>query len=158
MVAALILGIITAALVMVLNVGNFSNSLSSAKLSAQQEARNAIDWIIKDARQTAAYQISNNDPTANHIKFRVCIGHDGSDLLWSSNFIEYTYDPATRILTRSDSGTGRTWQFADVAASPFDISRLVQSVLVVTIDVQKQAPGAQGAGVSITEEIRIRNG
>lgn len=156
---AFILTIIVAALFMVLNIGNFSNSVSSTKLSLQQEARKIIEWITKDVRQTAAYQISNNDPSTNHIKFKVCLGHDGADLLWSSDFIEYTYDPTSQTLVRFDYASGRSWQFNNVVESPFNISQLItDNLLIVTITVQKQALGSINPSVSLAAEIKIRNG
>lgn len=158
LVTAFILSIITAALFMVLRVGDFSNSISSAKLSLQQEARNVIGWIVKDVRQTSGYQIYNNQPSADHIKFKLCQGHDGNNLLWSSNYIEYTYEPVSKILTRIDYNTGQSWQFYNIIASPFNIDHLANNLLIVTISVQQTAIGLISPTFSLSAEIKIRNG
>jgi prepilin-type N-terminal cleavage/methylation domain-containing protein len=158
LVVAFILAIIVLAFSKVLNVGNLANPISSTKLLVQQEVRNVLDWIVKDVRQTSSYQINNNNPSVNHIKFKTCVGHDGTNLLWSNDFIEYTYDVSSETLTRLDYSSGNTWQFYDIVASPFDTSELVDNVLSVTVAVEKTARGLIKPSASLTMEVKLRNG
>lgn len=158
MVAVAIFTLIMAGLFAVLNAFNVANVVSVSKLPLQQEARNVLGWIVKDVRQTSQSQIANNNPTANHIKFKTCLGHDGTSALWSAAAIEYTYDPDTKIITRTDYGTGRTWQFSNISVSPFGVSSLVNNILTVTISVQKQLIGAINPILTITTEVKLRNG
>jgi type II secretory pathway pseudopilin PulG len=158
LVVAGIIGIIFSALFSVLNLSNLSHSIVSTKLSLQAEARRVIEWIVKDARQTSAYQISNNNATSSYIKFKTCAGHNGTSLLWNSDFIEYDYNSSSQILTRTDYSTGDTWDFYDIVANPFDVSGLANNILGVTIDVQKDVIGTVEPRVNLTTEIKIRNG
>lgn len=158
LIVAGILGIIFSAVFSVFNLSNLSHSIVSTKLSLQAEARNVMEWIAKDARQTSAYQISNNNASSSYIKFKTCTGHDGTTLLWSSDFIEYNYNSSSQSLTRTDYGTGNTWNFYDIITAPFDVSQLANNILGVTIDVQKDAIGTVAPRINLTMEIKIRNG
>lgn len=158
LVTAFILGIIISGIAVVLNVGNLSNNISTSKVALQRQARTVLDWIIKDVRQTSAYQINNNAPSSNHIKFQVCAGHDGVNLLWNSDFIEYTYDTANQTLTRNDSGSGGEWVFSDITASPFDLSNITNNFLRITVQMEKSALGLIRPRVNLSAEVKIRNG
>ncbi|UCD14813.1 MAG: hypothetical protein JSV34_03545 [Candidatus Omnitrophota bacterium] len=158
LVVTLILGIIVSAIVAVLNMGYFSHPIGVTKVTVAHQARNVMNWIVKDTRQTSSSQIDMDNATVDYIKFKLCIGHNGTDLLWSSNFIEYTYNASADTLTRSDSGTGQSWQFYDIIASPFNVSQvLTDNILGVTVAVQKTARGSIKAGVNLTTEIKLRN-
>ena len=142
-----------------LNTGRFSSSASSTKLEVQEEARRLMDWIIKDVRQTSTSQIVNNSPSDTHIKFKVCLGHDGSNIIWSNDFIEYTYVSALNRLTRTDYSSGMVWTFDNIVAVPFDTSELItNNKLIVTITVQKQKGGEPLAVFTLANKIKVRNG
>jgi len=159
LVTAFILLVTFGALLMVLVMGNFSNTVGAAILPLRQEVRNITGWIIKDVHQTSSYQINNNSPLTSHIKFKVCTGHDGSNILWSSDFIEYTYDAGTQTLTRQDFNTGSTTQFSNIISAPFNTSGLVSNnKLTVTVHIRKSVLGAMNSEFSLTTEVKIRNG
>ena len=157
LVSALILSVITAGLFMVLNIGEFSNSVSSSKLGLQEKTRRVINWITKDVRQTVGSEIANNDPSSSHIKFKLCLGHDGVSRQLSSYYIEYTYDGNLDRLTRTDHNTAQTWNFDNIIAEPFDTSALADNVLGITITTLKQRAGLPDISCSLSSRIKIRN-
>ena len=159
LVSVLILGVVLGGLFITLSTGEFSSSVNSAKLEVQAETRRLMDWIVKDVRQTSSSQIANNAPSNSHIKFKVCLGHDGNNIIWSSDFIEYTYDSSLNRLTRTDYGSGMSWNFDNVIAAPFDTSELItDSKLIVTITVQKQPARMPALTSTLISKIKIRNG
>lgn len=158
LVVTAILGVITAAIASMVSMSQLSTPISAAKVMAAHQARNVMDWISKDVRQTSGYQISNNAATSDYIKFQLCAGHNGTDLQWDSDFIEYTYDAVNDTLSRNDTGASQSWQFYDIIASPFDVSRVSQNILGVTVAVEKAARGAIKAGYNLTMELKLRNG
>jgi len=91
LLVAAISSVIVGILFYAMNAGNLSFNLSSARADLQAEVRRSMDWIVKDVRQTTGAEIASNNPTDSKIKFRVCQGHDGSNLVWSSAEIEYSY-------------------------------------------------------------------
>jgi type II secretory pathway pseudopilin PulG len=152
--------VIAGMLIFVLNAVHLSDRVNIAKLSVEQNARNIMGWIVKDVRQTSSYQIINNLPTNGHIKFKQCIGHDGSNLLWSSEFIEYIYNPINNTLTRRqiDGLSVKSWEFDNIMVPPFDITELINNKLTVTVTVRENAIGNINPQVTLTTEIRLRNG
>jgi prepilin-type N-terminal cleavage/methylation domain-containing protein len=159
LISVLILGIVLAGLFITLSTGEFSSSVSSAKLEVQAETRRLMDWIVKDVRQTSSSQIANNAPSNSHIKFKVCLGHDSSNIIWSSDFIEYTYDSSLNRLTRTDYSSGTSWNFDNIIAAPFNTSELLtDSKLTVTITVQKQGARIPVITSTLISKIKIRNG
>lgn len=158
LVTVLILVVIFSGLFFVLNIGRFSSTTSSEKLELQEQVRRVTDWIVKDVRQTVAYQIANNQPSSTHIKFKVCLGHDGNDRIWSDDFIEYTYDSDLNRLIRADYDTGQIWNFDNIIAEPFDIGAVSSNnALVVTITGQRQRIGLPNMTSTLTANIKIRN-
>lgn len=150
--------IIFSGLFFVLSVGKFSSATSSAKLELQEQVRRVTDWIVKDVRQTVAYQIVNNQPSSSHIKFKVCLGHNGSDRIWSDGFIEYTYDSDLNRLIRADYNTGQIWNFDNIIAEPFNITAVSSNnTLIVTITGQRQRVGLPAMTSTLTANIKIRN-
>lgn len=158
LVVSFILIIIIAAISSLVNISQLSQPISVKKIAVAHQARNVMNWISKDARQTSGYQINNNAPTSDYIKFQLCTGHNGTDLQWNSDFIEYSYDSSSDIIVRNDTGTGQSWQFYDIIASPFDVSRVDEDILGVTIAVEKAVRGTITVGYNLTMEIKLRNG
>jgi type II secretory pathway pseudopilin PulG len=159
LISALILSFVVAGVFMVLNVGRFSISVNSVKLQTQQESRTILDWIVKDLRQTTSSEIIANEPSASHIKFRLCNGYSYEDqqITWG-NYIEYTYNGEEKKLTRQDYGTGRLWQFYDVSGIIFDTTLLSQGKLGVSVGVQKQTSSGLILYSTLSSEVEIRNG
>jgi type II secretory pathway pseudopilin PulG len=159
MVTVFILSVVSAGLFMALRIGDFSNVLNSEKVDIQAEARRTMECIAKDVRQTTGYEIANNNPSESYLKFRLCRGHDGSNLIWSANYVEYNYDSTNHILLRVDNNTGETWQFNNIAAAPFNVSEvLTNKKLYLTITIEKQEPRAPPITFTLTGEVKIRNG
>lgn len=168
-----IFGIIFSSLIAVLNVGDFSNNINSQKTDLQADIRRVLSWVTNDVRQTIVWDIADlsNSPNPNHIKFRVVSSWDSvnNTLVLSTNYIEYTYDSTTKILTRSSGGN--TWQFNNIIASPFftrnssgtvvalNASDLLSSKkLIILINGQRQVKNNLNINLTLTEEVKIRNG
>ena len=169
----LIMGVLCSGLFLTLTVGDFSSSVSQAKADLQAKVRLIMDAIIRDVRQTSRSQINDitNAPGANHIKFKVVSGTNEADgnLTFSTDYIEYTYDPNLLQLTRSSvdgAGAPRIRVFHDITDTTFFSEEGVPFVvgansgkLIVNITAQSQAREARNLllSYSLTEEVKIRN-
>lgn len=172
LVVGFISSVIIAALLLTLTTGEFSNSTISAKIDLQAKVRRIMDWIIKDVRQTNLAEINNNNPSVNHIKFKVVTGIDnitGSYAL-SPNYIEYNYNNVSEELTRNEvDETGlilQSWVFNNITQSPFYTAPEVPLVangilaskkLVIVIAGQNQVRNSLILNFSLNEEVRVRN-
>lgn len=175
--AAFILSVITAILLYAISAGQVSFTLGSARSLLQAEVRRSIDWIVRDSRQSISWEIADNSPGPDHIKFRQVTGWDTANntFLLSNYYIEYSYDSAAKTITRrtsdlSDNTIG-SWILNYVTVSPFFTLNssgnvvalnpgdlLTSKKLVISISGQTQVIGAQVTNYSLTEEVGIRNG
>lgn len=165
----LVTSLLSGALLYALNTGQFSHAFSSTQADLQAEVRRLTDWVSRDARETVPYEINNNNPSQTHIKFRKVQGWNTTSevLLWSSNYFEYTYDAASKTITRSDGG--QTLVFNNIIQPPFytkDTSGntvplssaiLDSKILIIVIAGEKQVKDALKAAYTLTAEVRIRN-
>jgi type II secretory pathway pseudopilin PulG len=182
-----IMGLLMGSIFYLLSVGQSSNLVSTAKIEVQSEVRRAMDWIVKDLRQTVNWSIgsSANSPLSTHIKFQKVINYDtsGSGSAVLGNFIEYTFDPNANTITRTDLGVNQSWTFRNISlnSSPFnsgifftklsdgsvvaidpvvagDNSPVYQTGnLVIVITGQKQANTVANISYTLKEEVKIRN-
>lgn len=174
LVVAFILLIIMSALFLVLNVGNLSNTIGGAKLEAQQQVRMAMDWMVKDLRQTDRMRLLVRDESGDPLTqaqfntfsipppqivtyplFNICTGYSISGNLWSSNQIGYTYDAVNQRIVRSDSGTGNIWQFNHITSLTFTKTGL--NSLLIEIVGQRTAIGTIAPTFTLQEEVKLRN-
>lgn len=169
LVISFILVVVIAALSLVLNIGNFSNTISGAKLELQQDVRRASDWIINDLRQTSRMQLTVLDQLGSRIPFvdlgdnevftdpifPICAGFDGSNILWSSNQIGYTFDNLNQKITRTDSAQPNTWEFYNI--SNLEFRKIGLNLLRITISGEKIARGTIRPTLSLQEEVKLRN-
>lgn len=173
LLAVAILSVVIGICLYVMNTAQVSYHSTLAQKDLQSEVRRTIGWIVKDARQAVSWDIANNSPTADYIKFRQVIGWDtvNNTFSLSSNYIEYTYDDVEHTITRREIGaTTVEWILNNVFASPFftinssgDIvplnsgDLLTSQQIVITISGHSSLPSLQ-EGYSLTEEVQIRNG
>jgi len=158
-----------------LSSGELSGTFSSARADQQGEVRRTLDWIVNDIRQTVSWEIANNSPSPEHIKFRQVEGWNTATdtFLLSANYIEYTFDINTNTVTRSlVDGSGNTlqsWVFNNIVQAPFSTINssgltvplnsgdlLTSTKIVVLISGQNQIRG-KTITYSLTEEVKIRN-
>lgn len=158
LIVSVVFTVIFAVLLAILNTGSFFNTVTAQRLPLQQEARNILGWVAKDVRQTSSYHILDNNPSSNHLKFKLCAGHDGTAILWEPNYIEYTYDPDARTLTRRDLGSGRSWVFANIVSPPFNVTQIAGNLIGITIHVRKVIRGDISGEAKMTAEVKLRNG
>lgn len=172
LVSAFVLLIIITALFLSLTTGEFSHSLSSAKVDLQAKVRRAMDWMVKDVRQTNLIEINTNNPSGNHIKFKQVRGINnatGSYAL-SSNYIEYSYDNITDGLTRNEVNASgsilRSWVFSNISEASFYTAPgvllapgdvLASKKLIITVSGTTQVRNSLNLNYSLTEEVKIRN-
>jgi len=172
------MGIIMAGLFYVLSTGELSSTISYSRVEAQSSARRVIDWITRDARLARVYDIGSvaSNPTNSHLKFYPVTGWDSvnKQYILSPNYVEYTYDAGTSVLKREivdpSGNVINTWLFQDIISPPFstvDTSGNViplgveihqSRMLIVSINVRKQARGGVNIDAGITTEVKIRNG
>lgn len=169
-VTAFILVIIIGALIAVLNIGNFSNSISTAKLELQQDVRRTIDWIVKDLRQTqrtkltvineAGSSVLFVDLVNNEIftdpQFRICQDHDGTNVIWSSNQIGYTFDALNHKVIRTDSAGSQSWAFNNI--SNLEFRKIGMDMLSITVSGEKTVRGNIKPTYTLQTEVKLRNG
>ncbi|MCX5668540.1 MAG: hypothetical protein NTX89_00235 [Candidatus Omnitrophica bacterium] len=154
--------------------------VSTAKIEVQSEVRRAMDWIVNDVRQTVNYSIGSkdNNPLSTHIKFKKVIDYDtsGSGSALFGNFIEYTYDPTSQTIIRTDLSIDKSWAFRNIIQAPFYTKLSDGSIVIINpvnpgndspiyttgnliIDIrgQKQANATTNVGYALKEEVKIRN-
>jgi len=183
LVTGFILTIIFAALSQTLMVGDLSNAVSSAKLEAQAEIMKDMGWIVNDLRQTDRQRLTGLDallqrksldslksldpPTSedgvfSDPVFNICTGYDMNPVTlvmetqWSLNPISYTFNPALRQITRTDTGTGQTWVFNNI--SNIEFVKIDNFILHITITGQVTARGAIAPTFTLEQEVKLRNG
>ena len=170
LVVSLILGVLTAGLLMTLIIGDRSSAISSAKADLQAKVRLILNMIIRDVRQTKPFEINSNDPRVDHIKFRPVSGFNIVTGLHipSLNYIEYVYDVNTRQLTRNiiDASNNllQSTTFDNITATRFrsDVTEdlgpgTIDEKLIITITAQSQVRKNLTLNYSLSEEVKIRN-
>jgi len=173
--------LIGAGLMLALNMGELSNSISSAKADLQADARLALEWIVKDARQAVVYQVANNNPSSTYIKLQQVQGWDTGAEAWvmSADLIEYEYDASQQKIVRRliDGTNGQTlqsWEFYNVVDVPFYTMDLNNNTvplnkddfntcgkLIIMITKQKQVHelgGNRDISITLRELVKVRNG
>lgn len=168
--------VIIAGLFTSLSAGQVSFPLSAVKVDLQSRVRLIEEWMVKDARQTVSWDIANNSPSPNHIKFRRVSGVNitTGDYVLGNNYTEYNYDDSAAKITRNiiDSGgsTVKTWEFTDIVDSPFYTVDFTDTIvplneddlrnsgtLIITIKGQRNVRGSLNVGYNLSTEVKIRN-
>lgn len=174
--ALAMLGVVCAGIFVALQVGNFSVTLSSARVDLQGLVRQVLDVATRDVRQSVSWEIANNNPSAVHMKFRQVQGWNPATgaLALGANYIEYTYDAASSRLARAViDGSGAvvdTMQFANITQAPFytvdssgavvplnQADLLTSRKVVVTIAARATTRGGTVINQSLTGEAKVRN-
>jgi type II secretory pathway component PulJ len=181
LVAAVILIVVLSGLFGVLSVGDFSNSISSAKINLQSDVRRAMGWISRDLRTAISWDValSDNNPSTTHLKFHLWSWDTATDTwLLSASYVEYSYDAATKKLSRHLVENGvvtQNWEFNNIIEAPFYTTYVGRSdpanelnandllnnrniIIVVAEERQVRYRGSLSLTYSLKEQIRIRNG
>ena len=166
-----------AALFAALNFGNLANITGGAKLEVQQNVRRAMEWIIRDLRQTkkaklTVYNSLGQEETFLELdsgevftkpKFEICTGYNTTtkSAKWSDegNEIGYDFDSGNRTIVRKDYATENEWRFNyidDLTFARVDKAFNVNA-LSVTISGKKTARGTIEPTFNLTAEVRLRN-
>ncbi|MCM8796721.1 MAG: hypothetical protein NC923_02405 [Candidatus Omnitrophica bacterium] len=160
-----------------LNIIQDSTALSSTKANLQASLRYALDWIVKDVRQSVSWDVANNKPSSSYIKFRQVQGWDttADTFLLSSYYLEYIYDPNAHTITRrlsdATNNTLQTWVFHNITQPPFSTVNssgtivalnstdlLTSRVLIIQISGETQVNIHTSTSYTLTGEVKIRNG
>ena len=174
--------VIFAAVFMVWNTGEYSNSIGSANLDLYHEIRLALDWMIRDFRQTATQQINVIHPADIGIlkpfgdgsvdvfsdpQFDLCIGYDigTQNRLWG-DLVSYTIvpdplDPPRQMIIRTNLSKIPPQQLRFRHITGLVFTKLGSRQLRIDISGQKIAKrGVTGPtlrNLALSEEVRIRN-
>jgi type II secretory pathway component PulJ len=170
LISVLMIWIITA-VTSVLQIGEFSNTVSTARIELQQEVRRAMDTMITDLRQTSREKLSvelangslpffsdlSNDTAFTDPLFKVCLGYNSSAkaVNWSSNEIGYTFNASNNVIVRTDNSTSQAWQFNNI--SDLEFRKLDVNLLGINITGEKVARGNLRPTFSLQAEVRLRN-
>ncbi|MGD9015047.1 MAG: prepilin-type N-terminal cleavage/methylation domain-containing protein [Candidatus Omnitrophota bacterium] len=144
LVVVAILSIVIAAIYVVLNIANVTYNLDLGILDLQQNARIAMDWMIKELRESAPGDVSigagNDDitfdtPNESNIRYYLDTGQDQ---------IIRKYPPGTERIIANDIGN---LNFT-----------LVGNLLEIQITARKpQTPQRQDLTFLLKEKVRLRN-
>jgi len=161
-------------LLLTFNVGQTSFPVTSARLEAQSEARNAMNWIMKDLRQAITWNIANNNATTTYLRMNRWAWNNTTnqwDVTNATDFIEYFYNNTAQVLTRQytdASGSVSMLQFSNITEAPFYTNLTTRQLtenalrsnrsLFVVISVEKSIRGSIIVPFTLIAEIRIRNG
>jgi prepilin-type N-terminal cleavage/methylation domain-containing protein len=185
MLVAFIIAMLFTALFQVLNVGQLTNIASTERTYLQSEVRRAMDWIVRDVRQSLTDcpvgdgGINNNHPSDAYIKFKKVLTYNitSNNITLDDNFIEYAYNANTHLIKRrrldaegDETGNPSNWTFYNITEPPFytrDRNTGVISPLSATGIVSNQnlvvnitgqrVRGALNLNLALREEVKIRN-
>jgi prepilin-type N-terminal cleavage/methylation domain-containing protein len=181
MLVAFIIAMLFTALFQVLNVGQLANIASTERTYLQSGVRRALDWIVRDVRQSLAGgiggSIGNNNPSDGYIKFKKVLTYNITNITLDDNFIEYAYNADTHLIKRrrldtegDETGNPSNWTFYNITEPPFytrDITTGAISPLSATGIVSNQnlvvnitgqrVRGALNLTLTLREEVKIRN-
>ena len=163
--------ILFSAIFMVLNMGEFQNRIGSTRIDVQQEVRRALDWMIKDLRQTNRNIINVTNASALTFvglgtpevfelpDFAICQGFAAGTIVWSPYTINYDLDAPNQTVIRTRSDTGQELKFNHINNLIF--TKIGTSTLQIDISGQKVAKSSSAGNITqvfnLTEEIRLRN-
>lgn len=170
---AFILLIVIAALVVTLNIGDLSHKVGEAKLDAQQNVRRAMEWMIRDLRQTNRMQLEVTDQLGERKQFNLLSNGDifteplfnlCQDYIlllgewkvdWGNYQIGYSFDATNQRIIRTRSDTNQAWYFNYIDALTFE--KIDLNLLRVTITGKKTARGQIEPTFTLEEEVKLRN-
>jgi len=168
--------IIFSAIFMVLNMGEFQNRIGSTRIDVQQEARRALDWMMRDMRQTHRTFMNVTNETGYLVWFvdvpngqafsdpelQLCTGYDVAtgETSWTPYTIRYEFNATSQTVTRTDSNTAQVLRFNNITDLTFTcIDHL--NLLRVNITAQKVAKSSPAGNITqvfnLSEEVRLRN-
>lgn len=170
LIVVFVLGIVMGGLFLTFNVGQASFPATSARLEAQSEARNAMNWIMKDLRQAINYKIAENNATSDYLRINLWEWNN-STYQWDINnnvYVEYFYNDTTRKLTRKYTnalGGISTLEFNDIVEAPFytnyttkTYAEGIHNKIIVAVSVEKTLRGGLSVPFTLISEVKIRNG
>lgn len=148
-----IFGLMIAGILGVFNAGILSQDTAFLKLDVQPSARMAMDWLIKDMRQTDSIHISVQQ--ADRVVFQKSTGV-GS---WGSN-LEYKLaadglDAFKKMITRTDSSNGAVNKFRNIQSFSLNYSEIGSNLVAVTITAGKTYRG-RTITFSLYSKVKLR--
>jgi Tfp pilus assembly protein PilW len=175
LIVTLLTTVVMGALFLALRVADISSTTSETKIGLTQEASRAMDWMVKDLRQTNRMRlivITALNPEGTQFngvgqvapnnlftdpRFPICLGYnqatEQSD--WSDYEIQYSFDTANSTIIRTDSSANTNWLFHNITNLEFTSIGLNQ--MNVAISATGTARDGRALTFNLTEEIRLRN-
>lgn len=172
-VAAAILVILMSGLLMILQNGEFTTNISTAKIDLEAEVKMLTEWITKDFRRAQIVNLTNNAPGYDHLKFNLwdCNNTTGN-ITYSDSYVEYSYDNGTDTLLREyyDENSAILYNntFFNITLAPFYTSYTNETAydfvdndlrmegLIIVIKKEKIVRN-RNLNFTIVEKVRIRN-
>ena len=145
MVCALIFGILAVAILSVLIVGQKAWHSDTGKVELQQQARLAMDGMIREARESGSADITQPADGANSARLDFTTSE-------SAGTISYYLD-GNQLVREYPADTERILA-NDVEAVDFSLSG---DILTIELDLGKTVYGAD-LDFSLKEQVRLRNG
>ncbi|MDP2941111.1 MAG: hypothetical protein Q8N85_02495 [Candidatus Omnitrophota bacterium] len=150
LIVTLLLGMITAGVVTVLNVGNAAYYADLGMLGLQQQVRQCLNWLEREVRASSSLAITTEDANSDRVVFTT-----------PNKFaVQYYRD---RIDSNGDGITNqviREYPFGTRRVIANDISRLKFSqsggILQIQIQGDTMALG-KAESFTLTEKVRLRN-
>lgn len=161
MVVLAILSSVFAMLFTTFSVGRLGQMIITEQLNLKDQARRAIYLLSQDLRKTNSVEIKSNNSTDIYLKFRVYEGYDivSAAPIWSTDYIEYTYNSTDGILTRT-AGNSQT-VLNDIVVAPFGIDASwiagTDKRILVTINTSKTVLSNITVNYNLSSYVTLRN-
>ncbi len=148
-----IFGLMIAGILGVFNTGILSIGTASLKLDVQPPARIAMDWLIKDMRQTDSGHISVQQ--ADRIVFQRSTGVDSWGNTLEYKLVTDDQDASKKMIARIDSANGAVNKFKNIQSFALNYSEIGSNLIAVTITAGKTYMG-RAVTFSLYSKVKLR--
>ena len=174
-VASAILVILMSGLLMILQQGELTTGIGTAKVDLEAEVKMLVDWITKDLRQTNSVNLTNNDndPDYTHLKFNLWVWDNATkNIIYSDSYVEYNYNSSNQTLVRGyyDASTSTTFNnaffnitlppfytsYTDEIVNDFNTTDLRMEGLIIVVKKEKTVRD-RPLNFTMVEKVRVRN-
>lgn len=159
MIVAIVGSLMIGGLYAVLIIGKNNWEINRDRVELQQNLRTAFEWLRRDLRQCGVYTITGvpaNGSTNNSITFQTPSTVSSGAVVWGSAINYARGGTGNTQLLRTVSGNSKV---IAQNVSAFQLSRTAAdpSVILVTVQVQKNTPQHGVMTVSRSAEVKARN-
>lgn len=159
MMVALIGSLIIGGLYAVLIIGKSNWEINRDRIELQQNLRTAFEWMRRDLRQSGVSTITGvpaNGSSNASITFQVPSTVTSGAVVWASAITYSKGGTGNAQLLRTVGGTSKVIA-QNVSSLSFSRTAADPSVVLVTLQVQKNTPQHGVMTISRTAEVKARN-